>query len=462
MTENDLLGKDANIVASFQNVDYFRQWRLLAHAQKLLIEANVKTSRTNNPHRTRLCHAVRAFNADSIAVKIPSSSHELKATLSGVQTCGSVWSCPVCAKKIAIERGHEIKHTIQEMKKLGFVPIMITLTASHTYTMRLADFKGLFKSAWRKMSQDGTYNRLKKELKIKHSIKANEVTYGDRNGWHYHSHGLLFIPIDTLKRLSDGELKEWTDKLTDVWLRCLKDNDLSGSRERALNIKAHGEIEETYIAKLGLSDDTSNLNYELTSGANKYYKGLNIWEILRRATNGRDRYARLYVEYVEAMTGDNWITYSHGLKKLVGIIDKEDKDISEDESETSYYETLVELNDMQYAVIRKYRAYHDLLKIAAELRSAEAVMNFVNGLHDLDIGRDFQAKIIRMEKQLAYLVSQKWEFAKQARMNPSSKMFKEQLEHHMRKIETLSDKLEHYKLGDMPFRTYHGERLRLS
>lgn len=450
-SETNRLGKDANIVAKNENAKYFDQWRQLAQAQKLLIESNTKTSRTDNPHRTRFCNCVRAYNAESINLQIPVQKGVQKAKFTGVQTCGSVWACPVCAKRIAIERGNEIKHTIQWMKENGQVPIMITLTASHNRHMSLASFKERKKKAWRKMSQDGTYRRLKKSLDIQHSIKANEVTYGFENGWHYHSHGLLFVPVDVIKSLTDGELQDLTDKLITVWIRCLKEFGLHGSREHALDVKAHGEIAENYLAKLGLSDDTSNLNYELSSGHNKD-KSMTVWDILRKSSDkAGDKYKRLYVEYVRAMTGDNWITFSHGLKKLVGLNETNDEEIAESDDNAILYETLMEISDSQMAVIREHRAYTDVFKLAAATRSKQAVENLIDGLADLVKGTDFEAKIIRMEKQLAYLEREKFEVAQYAKLNPRNKRARDDLDRHMKKIRTLSETLEDYHSGNIPF-----------
>src|SRR5690606_4995850 len=107
------LGKDANIAAAPSKSDKFRNYKLLSFAQAILIKNDIKAANSENAHRTRLCHAVRNRNADSITLNISRENSPLRtASLGGVQTCGSVWSCPVCARRIAVQRGDEIKQAL--------------------------------------------------------------------------------------------------------------------------------------------------------------------------------------------------------------------------------------------------------------------------------------------------------------------------------------------------------------
>jgi len=395
------LGKDANIVAKNQKQANYSAYRSLAYAQALLIAADVKSPRSGNIHRTRMCHAARTFVAEKISLKITTENSEInKASLSGLQTCGSVWSCPVCAKRIAVQRGLEIGYTIDEMAKLGFMPIMLTLTARHNLSDRLDTFKTKFKAAWRKFSQSGTWQRLKKLFEIEHSIKAVEVTRTYENGWHYHQHGLLFIHADELKSISENELEHWQSKVTKLWLSCLKACELDGTWERSVHIAAGENIKADYLAKLGLLDDTTNTEYELTSGQNKDYKGRNIWSILESAKDGNELDAELYIEYVKAMTGDNWITYSHGLKALVKLDEMDEIEASAEDSDGLEFEKLMDISDYQYSFVRKFRAYAELLEVAAGSRSADVVTDYLRDLERDYLRLHHRDDIKRMWKQI--------------------------------------------------------------
>lgn len=378
------LGKDANIVAGQQKSSRFNRLNLLSFAQHLLIENDIKSSRSGNNHRTRLCHAVRAGNHDAITVNISENPQDNLSSLSGVQTCGSVWSCPVCARRIATQRGKEIGYTIDKMIETGHIPLLMTNTASHKKDTHLPTFIDKFGQAWRMFTQHRQWRKLKKQLGIKHSIKAIEGTHNEENGWHHHQHGILFAHADDINNLSEDDAEQWIHDVKKHWLHCLKANGLSGSYERALDVQMSGDVKKDYLAKLGMSeDDTSNLDYELSAGANKDYKGRTIWKILKSAQLGNENDKNLYIEYVKAYDGKNWITYSRGLKGLVDLEEMPDEEASLSETgDLLEFVPLVEISDTEYAPVRHFRAYAELLEVAAATRCRDTVKSWLQSLRD--------------------------------------------------------------------------------
>lgn len=376
------LGKDANIVASTPKRDKFKSYRDLGFAQHLLFESDAKT-KTGNIHRTRLCHAARAFNAESIKLNISADASKENASLSGVQTCGSVWACPVCAKRIATKRGKEVSKAIDFMEKTGHIPLMFTNTASHKKGDSLKEFKAKFKQAHRYFVQHRRWRDLKAVLGVEHSIKAVEITNIMRNGWHYHQHTIIFAKADEINQITDNGISVWVEMCRDLWLDALKRVGLYGDRERAFDVRMDGAVKHDYIAKLGLEDDdTSNLDYELTAGHNKQGGGLKIWGILERARLGIEGYAELYTEYVDAMTGDNWITWSHGLKELCGVDELDDEQAAADaeSQETNESLRLLEMSDDEFLPVRKMHAVADLLAFAAITRNENLVRDWLRAL----------------------------------------------------------------------------------
>lgn len=374
------LGKDANIVAtSSKRGDSVRAFRMLNHAQKLLIDSDVK-SKSGNVHRTRFCHLVRSHQAETITLKISSDAASETANLSGVQTCGSVWSCPVCAKRIAVQRGKEIGHAIDFMIKSGHVPIMITNTARHDASMRLKPFKEKFKASHRSFVQHRRWRELKEVFGLQHSIKAVEATWSLENGWHYHQHSILFIHADKLKNITDEGWKHWEKMARNLWMDSMEKHGLTGVPSIAFHVQASGDIKRDYLAKLGMEDETSNLDYELSAGHNKNRGGLKIWNILERAWQGSEKHAEIYIEYVEAMTGDNWITWSHGLKELCDIENMEDESAAAIEKETFEQIELLQMDDETFLPVRKLHALPDLIELAARTRNKEAVQDFLRTL----------------------------------------------------------------------------------
>lgn len=376
------LGKDANIVAATKRIDSFRIYRLLGHAQKLLVESEAK-SKTGNIHRTRLCHAARHYQAETIGVRIPNNPNERRASLSGVQTCGSVWACPVCAKRIATQRGKEISKTIDFMNEAGNVSIMISNTARHTASDALKPFKTKFKAAHRRFVQSRRWRALKAQFGIEHSIKAVEGTWGIENGWHYHQHAILFLDADLLAGAGDGEFQAWIESARSLWLDCLEKEGLDGIGEIAFDVQAEHDVKKTYLAKLGLENETAKLDYELSAGHNKTSGGAKIWQILEKSWQGDSQASALYQEWVEAMTGDNWITFSHGLKELCGIeeVDDEVAALFEGIEEEVHNQTLIEISDDEFMPVRKLQKVADLLELAANSRNAETVKKWLIDLY---------------------------------------------------------------------------------
>lgn len=375
------LGKDANIVAT-RPKDKFRAFRELTFAQKLLIENDVKNRKGDGVHRTRFCHAVRAYQAESITVNISKDAAQAGASLAGVQTCGSVWSCPVCAARIATQRGKEISHAIDFMVEDGHIPLMLTNTAWHSKEMPLKWLKNKFKQAHRYFVQSRRWRELKAMFGIKHSIKAVEVLYGFENGWHPHQHAIVFAHADAINSASHETLESWISDCQDLWMKSLKRYGLTGIKEIALDVKASGDVKKTYLAKLGLNeDDTANLDYEISGGMNKDGKGRSIWSLLYSAWQGQESNEKLYVEYVEAMSGDNWITWSHGLKDLCGIAEMEDEEAANIFADIdSPTEPLMQISDEEFLPVRKMFAQAELLEIAGITRNEEAVRQWLREL----------------------------------------------------------------------------------
>ena len=86
--------------------------------------------------RTDNCHRVRQKAKD---VEVLKSVEHKTAFYAGLQTCGSVWACPVCAAKIAERRRAEIQAAMATHKAAGGCVNMLTLTCPHQRTDNLAD-----------------------------------------------------------------------------------------------------------------------------------------------------------------------------------------------------------------------------------------------------------------------------------------------------------------------------------
>ena len=78
--------------------------------------------------RTAKCLRIRAFDSD---VQVWKSKEHGTASYAGLQTCGSVWTCPVCAAKIAERRRVELLEAMELHKAQGGAVYLLTLTTPH-------------------------------------------------------------------------------------------------------------------------------------------------------------------------------------------------------------------------------------------------------------------------------------------------------------------------------------------
>ena len=184
-------------------------------------------------------------------------SHEFKtASFAGLQTCGSVWACPVCAAKIAERRRGEIIAAMAAHKAAGGTVTMLTLTCPHQRTDNLADLLAKQAKALNSFWNDRQVKAVSKSMGIIGQIRALEVTHGrlspSNNGWHPHYHvlqfggvGVDYVPLEWLQ-IVDGE-----ELLYQRWAACCVRAGL-GEPSRAHGLKLDdGSKAAKYVSKWG-------------------------------------------------------------------------------------------------------------------------------------------------------------------------------------------------------------------
>jgi hypothetical protein len=97
---------------------------MLARIQRFIFQSVARKflpmSRTNNCLRLR---------QGSKQIQVWQSTEHKTTSYSGLQTCGSVWACPVCSAKIAERRRVEIMAAMAAHKAAGGWVNLLTLTA---------------------------------------------------------------------------------------------------------------------------------------------------------------------------------------------------------------------------------------------------------------------------------------------------------------------------------------------
>ena len=273
-----------------------------------------------------------------------------KAHLTGLQRCGSVWRCPLCASKVSERRRAELTGAVEVAKGLGLRPLLLTLTFPHGLGDSLTDILDKSHKAMRLFKSGKSAQNWSKEICLEGQIRALEVTYG-LNGWHPHWHLLLFVKSDlTVEEIQEGALN--------LWQKACKGARLPIPSDQHGATLSDGSYAAKYASKWGLENEMTKAHLKHSKGD----KGKSPWDLLREAGNGIAKAKYLWLAYAVAFHGRRQLVWSHGLKELLGVQDITDEEIAEKVEEKA--ELLEILEDQQWTAIAFYNVQKDLLDIA--------------------------------------------------------------------------------------------------
>jgi hypothetical protein len=276
--------------------------------------------------RTDKCLMLRQKSKD---IQVWKSNEHKTTSYAGLQTCGSVWACPVCSAKIAERRRLEIQGAMTLHKAAGGCVNMLTLTAPHQFSDKLVDLLAKQAKALQAFWNSRQTKAIFKEMGTIGQIRALEVTHGRRseqnNGWHPHYHVLMFqgVGVD-LVRFDAPQMGDWQVRLYLVWAACCVKSGL-GNPSYAHGLKLDdGSKAAKYVSKWGLED-------EMTKGhTKKAIKGETPFDFLRSyLADASDKQAgALFKEFAETFKGKRQLYWSSGLKKRYAVIDKTDEELA--------------------------------------------------------------------------------------------------------------------------------------
>lgn len=293
-------------------------------------------------HRISGC----CWNVSGDGVTIYRAKDGSRARFGGVVTCGSVWACVICAQRISQTRRKELRLGSSVAKAAGYTAYFMTLTHHHAAGQALKPmleaqaraikgFKGskYFRSVWKR------YGRLG-------SVRAQEVTVSVLNGWHPHTHELIYAADGLLNEDDTIADKAAVRMLKRGWFRhCLKQNlvktdgTLKPIRDHwrnALDLRG-GRRAADYTAGYG-SDEHFGIEDEMTAGARKpgrrkaqWLAGMHFtpWQLVEWAKGGDPEAGAMFREYTDAFEGRRQLTWTPGLKAALGIKDLSDAEIAE-------------------------------------------------------------------------------------------------------------------------------------
>ena len=335
------------------------RWALKSLVNKLLPDS-----------RTSKCMVLRApVEGQTLGdIQIVKGIHK-KAFYQGLLVCGRVWTCPVCAAKIAERRRQDLRDAIKAAIAMGMRVYFVTLTVKHGVGDDLQELLDKQSQALKRLSQ-GKYS-IKSQLRAIYAatgeecpeihgyIRALEVTHGE-NGFHPHFHLLVFtsenMPASILQYV-----------YSHAWKRACR---LAGlpepSDERGVTVKDGSHAAE-YASKWGLEDEMTKAHVKTTK-----LKGLTPWGMLRAVLDGDDpdyppaRASALFRVYAKAFHGRRQLYWSNGLRKLLQLAQEltDEELIAQAEDEQSTL--LATITVKQWRAIRQFQQEAHLLTVAED------------------------------------------------------------------------------------------------
>lgn len=345
------LGSNAKSDAAFRTVERFA---LQAVARDLLPSERVR-------------HCLRTRQRGAKHVEVWRSVEYRRAHYKRLQTCGSVWHCPVCAAKISERRRAELEACTALHKASGGGLALLTLTNSHSRADRLSDLLEAQAVALKRFWTDRASLRLFKRLGVVGLVRAVEVTHGNANGWHPHYHILLFLDSPR----SAGQLKAIRFDLAQRWIDCCKAAGLPlPDLEHGADIRG-ADWAARYASKWGLEQ-------EVTKGHTKKGRGdrATPWDLLRRALAGDQRAGVLFQEFAQAFKGKRQLYWSSGLKDRFAVEEKADEQLAAEVEDSAVLLGSFSAHQWRCIVKAGIRAH---LLIVAEDGDWGEVMHYVDG-----------------------------------------------------------------------------------
>ena len=323
--------------------------------------------------RTAKCLRWRAHKQD---VKVWKSQEHRTAHYSGLQTCASVWACPVCAAKIAERRRAEVLGAMSVHQAQGGNVHLLTLTVPHQRGDDLVQLLDQQAKALKRFWNDRQVKAVLEAMGYLGQIRATEVTHGRKsarnNGWHPHYHVLLFTGSGVdLSRFDKAQRRDWEVRLYLVWARvCVAVGLGMPTEQHGLRLD-NGDEASAYVTKWGLE-------HELVYGHIKKGKsgGETPFDLLRSvlADKTDKQAAALFREYAQAFKGKRQLFWSHGLKARLAVEEASDEEVAERIEEGA--ELLGQLTPEQWRDVLKVEARATVLEIASK-RSWHHVERFL-------------------------------------------------------------------------------------
>lgn len=288
----------------------------------------------------------RMFTGPKGMVDLMYSAASDSAHFKGLQLCGSVWDCPVCAAKITELRRQELAKAMHRAKELGYSRVMTTYTQRHLKHQRCKDLLQQFNKSRRRFKSGKGWQTIAAKFGYIGSTSGKEPTHTSEHGWHIHTHELMVF--DHL--LTADEVQQLELALKARWVK-VADADW----KHGLDVQAGHEATENYVSKFGLEPQKSGwtLEHEVTKSHTKKASrnGRTPFQLLDAADAGDSAAGELFREYSAAFKGQRQLVWTRGLRAMLGLDEVEQTDEELAELEQAEAVVVASLTARQWRVV---------------------------------------------------------------------------------------------------------------
>lgn len=294
-------------------------------------------------HRIARCHRVLQGHRYEVEVRAPLTGG--RTFLGNLQTCGSVWVCPVCAAKIQTVRAAEVRAGIDAWTDNGGTVLLMTQTFRHSRADNLGDILDAFKEGTRRFRSGRGYQRAKGVLELGGSIAGHEVTWGEVNGWHPHAHTLLFVSGSVTP--SESRTVLWP-----LWEAAARRAGLEVSPD-AFDVR-DGAAVRSYVTKMGGEYQWGAAQEVVKSHTKRGRSGMTPFDFLRAhlEDSSDGRWLARFAEFGFTFHGRNQLTWSRGFKaQLLGADGQSDEAVAASIGES--YDVLARITAHEWIALRR-------------------------------------------------------------------------------------------------------------
>lgn len=293
-----------------------------------------------------------------------------RAGLAGLQSCGSVWCCPVCSRRIAGQRSAEVRSVLESVAAAEGSAALISLTMRHHRGQRLTDLWSALSAAWSAVTSGRAWTADQERYGLLGWLRVVEVTHGPDSGWHVHVHAIVAfdgpVSVEMVEVLAGRMFSRWSRALGRRGMSAVEDKGGLDVREVRMSADSIERVAE-YLAKITL---------EITSPSTKEARNGNRapFAILRDALEtGLADDCDLWLEWEKGSHGRKQLTWSANLRAWAGVhVERTDDDIV---AEDMHGKDVLAIAPESWPAVRAEVA--DLLN-AAELGGPAAAISWLN------------------------------------------------------------------------------------